>query len=487
MGLSNINHIAGLRLAVMMKFTVLLAVASLLFVPACIPDNSPPPTDLVDQPILDQHGRTVILHGLNTSSSAKGHPERQPWIIESDVEREATEFGFNFVRYLIFWDGVEPVQGVYDEAYLDKVEERVNWYTSRGMHVMLDMHQDLYSIVFGGDGAPEWALQPNGHPLDTNIDGPWWLSNIDPAVIACWTNFWQYTNHQYLQDHYINMWRHVAARFRDNPYVIGYDVMNEPWGGDVVKTIVTGDFEKFQLSAFYERFIPAMREVDPDAYLFLEPAPAPVTFGAPSRLPPMHDSRTDSRIVYAPHCYPFDTHEGAGYTQGSKQQLRNWEQERRKDVRKHGQIPLMCGEFGLSPNQNGFDDYLDDFLKIFDQNGWSWTYWSNDLGGWSPLNQDRSETAILPFLLRTYPKATAGRLRSFHFDTGSKEFNMRFTSMSSARPTEIFIPERYYPNGWEIVLDGTDSWNQTFDEITQTLEIDVDDDGAEIELTIVPN
>ena len=238
-----------------MKRFILLPILIILTFTNCSVEEITPGFVSPNQPIVDEYGRTLILHGWNTSSSAKGHPERQPWIVESDVEREAVEFGNNFVRYLIFWDGVEPERGVYDETYLDKVEERVNWYTSRGMYVMLDMHQDLYSIVFGGDGAPEWALETDGHPIETEIGGPWWLANLNPAVIACWTNFWSYSEHTYLQDHYIAMWQKVVERFKDNPYVLGYDLMNEPWGGDLVKAFVSGDFERKQLTAFYERLI----------------------------------------------------------------------------------------------------------------------------------------------------------------------------------------------------------------------------------------
>lgn len=463
----------------------LMVVCSLLLITSC--NFNPPYLELGEpnKPILDQYGRTLILHGWNTSSSAKGHPERQPWILESDVEKEATLFGNNFVRYLIFWDGVEPEQGIYDESYLDKVQERVEWYTSRGIHVMLDMHQDIYSIVFGGDGAPEWAIEANGHPLDgPDIGGPWWLANINPAVIAAWRNFWNYTDHQYLQDHYIAMWQHVAERFSDNPFVIGYDIMNEPWGGDLAKTFITGDFERNQLSAFYERVIPAMREVDYDAYLFLEPAPAPVTFGISSRLDLPMDIRPDSRIVYAPHCYPYDTHEGLGYTPSSKNQLRQWERERKHEVNKFGDIPLMCGEFGLSPEQPGFDEYLVDVMEVFDRSLWSWAYWSNDLGGWSPLTSERTESPILPYLVRTYPKATSGTLHQFNLDWESMGFEMLFTSSNTGMPTEIFIPQRHYPNGWSLDVTGTDSWSQSFDEETQTLYLNVDETNIPIEVSI---
>ena len=194
-----------LFLAIMKKSYLLPVLLICLSLFSCKKESEETGSTLAETSIIkDQFGRQLILHGLNTSSSAKSEPLRNPWIIESDVDREAKEFGFNFVRYLIFWDAIEPQKDVFDQAYLDRVEERVNWYTSRGMYVMLDMHQDLYSAKFGGDGAPEWAIRTDGaEPLDLGPDTPWWLKNIDPQVMKSWTNFWEYTRHKDLQDHYI--------------------------------------------------------------------------------------------------------------------------------------------------------------------------------------------------------------------------------------------------------------------------------------------
>ena len=437
--------------------------------------------------IQDQFGRQLILHGLNTSSSAKSEALRNPWISESDVDREDKEFGFNFVRYLIFWDAIEPQKDNFDAAYLDRVEQRVNWYTSRGMYVMLDMHQDLYSIFLGGDGAPEWACRTNGAtPISLPGGSPWWLKNIDATVVNSWINFWQYTNHKDLQDHYILAWKKVAERFKNNPYVIGYDLMNEPWGGDVIKVFLTGEFERVQLTAFYNRLIPALRKTDPNKYIFFEPLPAPVTFGAPTNLINVKDTRSSSRIVYAPHCYPYDTHEGLGYTATSKNQLRDWERERGKDTKRYGNIPLVCGEFGLSPSQAGFADYLSDFNAMSDRNLWHWTYWSNDLGGWSPLNADRSETLILQYLVRTFPKATAGKIESFSFDALTKKFEMTFTSNGAiSQPTEIFVPNRFYPNGYNVVVSGTTNYTKETDATKQLVKIKVNE-SKEVTIEIVP-
>jgi endoglycosylceramidase len=218
-----------------MKHYLILLVLS-VFVFSCKKDKNNT-AFITDDPtiIQDQYGRHLILHGLNTSSSAK-FGTYHPWVEEHDVAREDSAFGFNFVRYLTSWAAIEPEKDNYDENYLNELERRVNWYTSRGMFVMIDMHQDIYGAAVGGNGAPDWACITNGaEPIDLPGGTPWWLKNIDPAAIAAWRNFWQYTNHKFLQDHYIKAWIKIAERFKNNPYVIGYDLMNEPWGGDVIK------------------------------------------------------------------------------------------------------------------------------------------------------------------------------------------------------------------------------------------------------------
>ena len=435
--------------------------------------------------ISDEYGRQLILHGLNTASNSKGDVNRMPWIIESDVEREDKEFGFNFVRFLIFWDFVEPQRGVFNSDYLDEVQKRVEWYTSRGMHVMLDMHQDLYSLKFGGDGAPNWAVKTDGNiDLDFGEDTPWWLANISPAVVKAWTNFWEYSKYKDLQDHYALMWKFVMERFENNPGVIGYDLMNEPWAGDLMKAFITGNFERYQLTAFYNRLIPQLREVEPNKYFFYESAPAPVTFGMPTNLQKLDPSIAKDKLVFAPHCYPLGTHEGKPYDASNKKMFKDWVRERKKDTKRFGNLSLLCGEFGLSPGVKDFDVYLKDFGKAMDDNLWHWAYWSNDQGGWSPLNGDRTPTAILPFLVRAYPKATAGRIQSFSYDYDTKIFTMDFVSDPNiSMPTEIFIPKMHFTQGFDISIETDAPHTYEYDEQTQVLSLKVEK-KAEVKVLI---
>ncbi len=466
-----------------MKNSLLVFCCCILF--SCKKESSLSPYKEDPSIFQDQYGRQLILHGLNTGSK---DPASDHWIQDTDVDKEDKQFGFNFVRYLMLWEGIEPQKGVFDEAYLDRIEQRVKWYTSRGMYVLLDMHQDLYSIKFGGDGAPEWAIQANGLPVSPNnpYGNLWFLKNLDPALVAAFQNFWKYSAYKELQDHYILAWKKVAKRFKDNPYVIGYDLMNEPYAGDLGMN-VSGTFEKTQLKEFYDRLIPAIRSVDQNKYLFFEPTSLGVNSGLFSSLPKINDTRAIPKLAYAPHCYPLFIEAAPGpYGAAERQQLKEWQWERSKEIKKQN-CPMIIGEVGIDPAQAGFDSYLHDVCNYMDSVQGGWTYWFNGLGGWSPLNNDGSEGPVLFALLRTYPKATAGKISSFRFDPVSKVFTMKFVSNAAiTQPTEIFIPKHYYPNGFNLSVVGTSNYTQIFDEVHQLLKFNTTDNAKEITIEISP-
>lgn len=447
---------------------------------ACV-ESEPPHDD--NRFIKDEYGRTLILHGLNTSSNAK-YGDYLPWISEADVEKEAKAWGFNVVRYLTSWEALEPDSGQFNYDHLDAIEERIEWYTSRKMYVLIDMHQDVYGPLVGGNGHPAWATETNGF---TYVGGSdiWWLNNLDPATIAAYQNFWQYSNYTYLQDHYIEVWKKVVERFKDNPYVIGYDMMNEPFPGELALWL-NGAFEKYQLQPFYKRLISAIRSIDNEKYIFFEAQSLGVNFGIPSQLPKLEDPRTgQEKLVFAPHCYPLFVDLNGTYDQGGKDNIAIWESSRESELNNF-RCPIFIGEFGLSPEVNGFDEFLNDYNNMADRMQASWTYWSNDQGGWSPTDGFGNETPILNELIRTYPKAISGRLLNYSFDKSTLIFNLKFENYPSiTMPTEIFIPNRFYENGWELEVTGTDNWTQEWNVEYQTLEFRSNDD-TEISIKIKP-
>src|SRR5206468_1829450 len=66
-------------------------------------------------------------------------------------------------------------------------------------------------------------------------------------------------DHPHFQDRVIAIWEAVAERYRDNPWVSGYNVMNEP--ADRLRT---------RVAAFYDRAVDAIQAVDPRHIVFLD-------------------------------------------------------------------------------------------------------------------------------------------------------------------------------------------------------------------------
>jgi endoglycosylceramidase len=434
--------------------------------------------------IYDIYGRTVIVHGLNTSGCAKNIPGHQPWITEPDVIREDSMFGFSGVRYLIFWGAIEPQQGVYDEAYLKQVKEKVEWYTKRHMYVILDMHQDIFGYGTGGNGAPEWA---SANTVIKNLipdKWPWWMQNLEPKVKKSYVQFFKYKRRKLLQDHYLLCWQKVAAMFRDNPYVLGYDLMNEPHGGLIIKTLA-GGFERRQLSAFYKRMISGIRSVDTVHYIVVEPRSFGVNFGMKSHLPGIKDEGAAvSKLIYAPHCYMMFVDVGGDYNDKYRKSLQTWFKRRESETLKHN-APMLIGEFGLSPKKKDFDKYLQDIFTGAEKDHASWTYWSNDFGSWSPLNADRTATPILGQLISIYPKATAGKLLTYSYHYSDKSFEMQFVNNASIKmPTEIAVPREMFPNGVNVQVDGASHYMQTVSAASNSILLFVEDDRAVVHVKI---
>jgi endoglycosylceramidase len=436
----------------------------------------------------DDEGRVVILHGLNIMSGSKGAPDRlPPNFDEEDVVRYARQWGFNAVRYLIFWDGIEPNRGEYDGVYLDATKERLDWFADNDVHVILDMHQDVYSQYFCCDGAPEWAIEDDGIPFE---ELPQWdLNYFADAVKAAFDNFFDYPgDYPYLQDHFIGAWVEVVERFKDHPAVIGYDILNEPSPGsalDLADLTYTApdspaaEFDRTKLTDFYQRVINAIREVDEDGWILYEPRYAAPANGQASFIQPLEDPREgEPRVVYAPHLYSISMEFSEGYSPGTDETLADWEANRNLETEAQ-RSPLLCGEWGFDPAWENADVFMREVLDLYDRMMASWTYWSYDPGGWGIWESDEDgnfagERDNANDLVRPYPRAIAGIPRSYRYDPETGAFELVFDpSPSATLPSEIYVPAmRHYPNGWSLTgceeAEGC-TWNWKPD--TEILEI----------------
>ncbi len=192
------------------------------------------------------------------------------------------------------------------------------------------------------------------------------------------------------QDHWVDMWRYVARRYRNHPVVVAYDLMVEPNANEVM-----GDL--WEPAEFYQqyggtladwnplasRIITAIRQEDPDTPIIV----GAMAYSAVAWLPHIEVDATD-RVVFAIHQYapvdythstnPDATCETARYPGEpcSAQELRSFLQPV-ADVQALG-IPVVVNEFGAHRFIESMAPFLDDQMAVFEELGighlvWQWS------------------------------------------------------------------------------------------------------------------
>jgi endoglycosylceramidase len=433
-----------------------------------------PPADaeLVESPeprwMTDRWGRVVISHGINVVSAAKGAPDRLGGVDEAIVSDLADRWGFNVVRHLIFWDAIEPAPGQFNARYLDLVEQRLDWYSEHGIYVVLDMHQDIWSACFTGDGAPEWASITDGVEFTSDPDQDWFMQNLDPAVQNAGMNFFmpERGHAEELQAGYVASWQEVVGRFADHPAVLGYDVMNEPTFNSLgtaeeasaiaLERIDSGDWHNENLERFTQRVIDGIRQLDPNGWIVVEPTSVVNAFEYPGDLRDLNDPREGpSRLAYGPHLYDSSLDVGGGFDPETNDYVATWAELRLVDALQLGDIPLWIGEFGQG-DVEGIEAYLDQILTMADDQMIGWALWSYDPGDWSVVDGDGQDNPRADWIVRPYPRAVNGIPTAFSWNGDTRVFRFEWDPNPAAQgPTLVYVPaERHFPDGFAFVLDG---------------------------------
>jgi endoglycosylceramidase len=70
------------------------------------------------------------------------------------------QWGANAIRLAVMWPGVEPTRGQYNTTYMAMMKNITAMCEAAGIAVLLEMHQDVFSEKFCGEGVPLWAAVP---------------------------------------------------------------------------------------------------------------------------------------------------------------------------------------------------------------------------------------------------------------------------------------------------------------------------------------
>lgn len=238
---------------------------------------------------------------------------RANYVTREDI-RFIKQSGFNSVRipfnYRLFVSDDQPAR-LEGDGYglLDNV---VAWCRNEHLYVILDMH-----------------AAPGGQTGD-NIDDSWGYPFLFESAES--------------QDLIVSIWRKIAARYRNEPTVIGFDLLNEP---------IAHYFENANLNAklepLYRKIVAGIRTVNRNQLIFLGGAQWDTNFKVFG--PPF-----DDKVVYTFHKYWMEV---------TPQAIQEY-----LDFREKYKVPVWMGESGENT-----DAWISSFRMLLEANNVGWCFW----------------------------------------------------------------------------------------------------------------
>jgi len=262
--------------------------------------------------------------------------------------------GLNLVRipinYHLFEDDMDP--GVIKEEAFEHLDRVIDLCAKHHIYTIIDLH-----------ALPGFQ---NQH----------WHSDNPTHKALFWV-------HKDFQDRALHLWEVVAEHYKDQPWVAGYDLINEP-----------ADPTGKKVFPYYKRLYDAIRKKDPNHIIFLEGNRYSIDF----------DMFTEiwDNVVYANHDYAgpgfMDGGDYPGYSRGRYINKDTLEQDflKKSEFMFSHHVPVWVGEFG--PVYTGVPEkdemryqVLKDQLANYRKYKVSWCIWLyKDLGLQAILSQDKN-------------------------------------------------------------------------------------------------
>ncbi|MBU4190510.1 MAG: glycoside hydrolase family 5 protein [Candidatus Thermoplasmatota archaeon] len=189
----------------------------------------------------------------------------------------AKSMGINFIRLPFHHRYVQ-------ENQLTKLDEAISWAKNNGIYIMLDLQ-----------------AAPGSQNTDYHSDSD--------------GNAYLWSNTTY-QQQFINLWKILAQRYKDEPTVIGYELLNEPVAP-----------EGTQLVSLYQQAIAAIRAIDNKHIIFLDGNNYAYDFSM------FNPPSLGDNIVYIFHTYDSVANI-------------NIKVQEYKTFQNNFQVPIMCNEYG---------------------------------------------------------------------------------------------------------------------------------------------
>ncbi|MFH1903113.1 MAG: cellulase family glycosylhydrolase [Candidatus Omnitrophota bacterium] len=277
--------------------------------------------------IVNSRGEDVLFRGINFGNwllwegGSLGIPNYAEHILrnkmEAKIEKKKVDLFFELIRkyhttkedfITAKAEGLNVIRLCFHYRYVKEkpteLDQAVRWAKWAGIYIILNHH------AAPGSQAPAYFADSDGT-----------------------ARLWDSPEYQ---EEYIKSWEILAERYRDEPAVAGYEILNEPAG------------EGWKVTDLYKRTVARIRKIDRRHIIFLD---GNSYAGDPSVLDPPFDDN----VVYMCHHY-----------EESVDEMDRW-------IHKQGwitfrdkyKVPIMCSEYHFN---RGCDEY-------FEREGIHWSPW----------------------------------------------------------------------------------------------------------------
>ena len=196
-----------------------------------------------------------------------------------------------------------------------RIDSLLAWCREAGIYVILDMHD-----APGGQ---------TGDNIDDSYGYPWLMTS------------------EASQAKFVEIWKKIAEHYKDDPNIIGYDLLNEP-----IAPYFGDDMDKLNsaLEPLYKKAAAAIRQSDNNHIIILGGAQWDGNFKV------FTDFSFDKKMMYTCHRYWCDT---------TQQAIQDF-----VDFRDKINLPLYMGETGENTDQ-----WIASFTRLIERNNIGWHYW----------------------------------------------------------------------------------------------------------------
>jgi uncharacterized protein (TIGR01370 family) len=281
--------------------------------------------------------------------------------------------------------------GLFTEQPPYTLDEQVQANLDNLLHMIAQA--DMFAVITfrTGPGRSDFTFYREGA-------GDW----FDEDLLIEWV--WE---DQDAQDGWVEMWRYAAQRYKDNPIVVGYDLMCEPnsagtqleiWEPDEFYPAYAGTL--YDWNQLYPRITSAIRQVDAETPIlvggmgwsavrwlpYLEPTGHPCTVYMVHQYEPQMEYTHQEPP--AENAYPgeFDLD-----WDGEPDPFdRDWLDEYLSTIGEFQDahdVPVAVNEFGLVRWVPGASDFVDDQMALFEQRGMNHALWVWD-PYWEPWTEE---------------------------------------------------------------------------------------------------